>query len=220
MDDTQLSIFCRICRQPPLKFQHLAPHKTSLQSSSHWDGNETTFGKPTGVITALPLREHLQLLASAIHFICCLLLGSRPRDLPGVPSQDPPATEGDLRESGWGKESSIPGRYFLYQLHTFGMDWWTSYLLQENKLVPQVSATMKWTWKLLPQASPSSLGISICLVLALHPAKGTGWCQENFCLCVPRMGSGRWAPKDHAISGGALATEFALSHSLPVFGGF
>ena len=53
-----------------------------------------------GVITALPLREYLRLLASAIHFICCLLLGSRPRDLPGIPFQDPAATEGDLRELG------------------------------------------------------------------------------------------------------------------------
>ena len=53
-----------------------------------------------GVITALPLRGYLQFLGSAIRVTCCLLLGSCPRDLPGIPSQDPPATEDDLRESG------------------------------------------------------------------------------------------------------------------------
>lgn len=75
-----------------------------------------------GVITALLLREYLRLLASAIHFICYLLLGSHPRDLPGIPSQDLLAAEGDLRELGSGKESSIPHRHFLSQLHPFRMN--------------------------------------------------------------------------------------------------
>lgn len=108
----------------------------TVQSSSHWDTKETTFRKSMRVTTALPLRKHQRLLVSAIHFICCLPLGPCPRDLAGISSQHSLATEGDLRELCWGKESSRPHRYFLYQIHPFRMNQWTSYLLQENKLDP------------------------------------------------------------------------------------
>lgn len=40
------------------------------------------------------------------------------------------------RELCCGKESSIPHRYFLSQIHPFRMNWCTSYVLQENKLDP------------------------------------------------------------------------------------
>lgn len=74
------------------------------------------------------------------------------------------------------------------------------YLLQENKLVPLsgVSGCEHHSCRHLPAHSGYPR-----LVLPLHPAEGIGCCQESFCLCIRRMGSGRWAPKDHVLSRGS-----------------
>lgn len=52
---------------------------------------------------------------------------------------------------------------------------------------------------------------------SLSPCQGTGCCQESFWLSVARLGLGIWVPKDHVFSCRALVTEFASSHSLPIF---
>lgn len=118
-----------------LNSQHLAAHKTSLYKTSHAEmPRKPLLGNQWVLLWLWYWESTSGLLVSAIHFICCLPLGPCPRDLAGISSQHTLATEDGLLCCG--KESSIPHRYFLSQIHPLRMNWWTSYLLQENKLDP------------------------------------------------------------------------------------
>lgn len=137
-----------------MKQELLAAHKTSACEFLTLRCGGTNWFK-----RALPLRQHLWLLA--IHFICCLLLGPCPRHLAGIPSQDLPTTDGVLREWGWGKESSTP-----LPASPFAMDWWTSHLLQGNKL--ETSSGIRGSWT----TSTSQLRQDICVY---SPSSSSCW---------------------------------------------
>lgn len=160
------------------------------------------------VVTALPLRKHCWLLVSAIHFICCVPLGPCPRDLVGISPQHPLATEGDRRETSenYAVEKSPPYlRYFLSQINPFRMNWWTSYVLQENKLDPlsRMNGYEHYSCRNFPGHSGNISGkISSCLLLPFLHAEGTVCCQESFWLSFPRLGLGIWVPGDHVFSWG------------------
>lgn len=140
-------------------------------------------------------------------------LGPCPRDLAGTSSQHTLATEVNLRELCCGKESSIPHRYFLSQIHSFRMNQWTTYLLQENKLDPSNRMNR---YEHYCRNLPGHSGHLCYLLLHFLHAKATGCCQESFWLPVPRLGLSIWVPEDHVFSCGALVTEFASSHTLPI----
>lgn len=211
-DDTQLSIFCRICRQPlSIPWLHTKPHCTKLLTL-RCQGNN--FQETDGCYYNSATEKKAPVtpcFSNSLH-----LLGANgpcPRDLAGISSQQHLATEGDLRELCCGKESSsIPHWYFLSQIHPFRMNWWTSYILHGNPL-RRTNGCEHYSCRNLP----GHFRASTCLLLPFLHAEGTGCCQESFWLSVPRLRLGIWVPEDHVFSYGALVTEFASSHSLPIF---
>lgn len=161
------------------------------------------------VVTALSLRKHCWLLVSAIHFICCVPLGPCPRDLVGISPQNPLATEGDRRETSENyavEKSPLYLRYFLSQINPFRMNWWTSYVLQENKLDPlsRMNGYEHYSCRNFPGHSRylRVFSFPFCMLRELCAAKkASGYLFQGWGWAFGFLGT--------MCSAGALVTKFA-----------